>query len=81
MQNIIKKDNIDTRYAILVNREKTYNAKDYEKFKYIKIKSTDNREIIVENITYQHFLELKDEMEKENVIIGIKHALRDKIEL
>ena len=56
MQNIIKKDNIDTRYAILVNRENPYNAKDYEKFKYIKIKSTDNREIIFENITYQHFL-------------------------
>ena len=80
MQNIIRKDNVDTRYAILVNRKNPYNAKDYEKFKYINIKSTDNREIIVENITYQHFLELKNEMEKENVIMGIKHALRDKIE-
>ena len=80
MQNIIKNNGIDMVYAILVNRKNPYNAKDYEKFKYINIKSTDNREIIVENITYQHFLELKDEMEKEKVIIGIKHALRDKIE-
>ena len=80
MQNIIKNNGIDMVYAILVNRKNPYNAKDYEKFKYINIKSTDNREIIVENITYKHFLELKDEMEKENVIIGIKHALRDKIE-
>lgn len=65
MQNIMKNDNINTTYAILVNRKNPYNAKDYEKFKYINIKSTDNREIIVENITYKHFLELKDEMEKE----------------
>ena len=33
MQNIMKNDNINTTYAILVNRKNPYNAKDYEKFK------------------------------------------------
>ena len=38
MQNIIKNNGIDMVYAILVNRKNPYNAKDYEKFKYINIK-------------------------------------------
>ena len=74
------KNNIDLKYGMIVNRTNQYNANDYEKFKYINIISTDNRSIISEDLTYRKFQELKEEMEKQNVIIGIKHALRDKKE-
>lgn len=74
------KENIDLTYGMIVNRNNLYNPEDYKKFNYINICSTDNRNIIVERVTYENFLELKTRMEKENINIGIKHALRDKEE-
>lgn len=80
MENKPIKDKIDMTYGMLINRDNHYNSKDYEKFKYINIMSTDNRSIIVEDMTYKNFLELKERMKNENVEIGIKYALRNEQE-
>ena len=64
-------------YTILVNKKHKYNPLDYEELKYIKIKSTTGEDIIIEKKTYKKFMQLKKEVRKQKIDIGIKYALRN----
>ena len=65
---IIKKNDDNIDYLVLVNKNSKI-PDDWEKIiTFIHTKNVWNEDIQVEENTYQHYLKLKEELEKENIL-------------
>ena len=65
------------KYKVLVNKENKFNKKYLDRINLIKIKDVYDNEILVEENTYNAYLELKEYMKSINIEIGITSAYRD----
>ena len=63
-------------YKIIVNKEKLYNKKDFSNIEFKKIVSTLNEEYLLEKKTLKSYLDLKRDLEKENIFIDIASGYR-----
>ena len=63
-------------YKIVVNKEKSYNKEDFSNIEYKIITNSLNEEYLLEKRTLKAYLDLKKDLEKENIYIDIIGGLR-----
>ena len=63
-------------YKIVVNKEKSYNKEDFSNIEYKSITNSLNEEYLLEKRTLKAYLDLKKDLEKENIYIDIIGGLR-----
>lgn len=74
-------DNMEeNKYSVIVNRKNKYNENYFKDFNYIKINNVNDELISIEEETFSEFENLKNKMKENNIIIGIKYALRNENE-
>ena len=63
-------------YKIVVNKDNPYNKNDFSNIELKKIKNSSDEEYLLEKRTLKAFLNLKEDLKKDNIYIDLASAYR-----
>lgn len=71
-----KKEHEFNNYTVLVNKNHTYQESDFEGIVFIKTTDIEGNEVLVEEVTYSHYLAFKDSLNQLGIEVSITSGYR-----